>query len=417
MPEIKILDVYRGNELIGQLFNDTPLKFIYSDSCLKQGGEDISPNIGLSKAEHTGPPVEAYFENLLPEAGIRELLKMKYHVSSVFGLLNAIGGDTASNLTLLPHGELPKASQYRDVTWAEIEESIRNPNERTYNTQANEGVRISLAGAQKKMTILIKPDGSPAQPMDSSPSTHILKPDIMGLEGVWSSAINETFVMKLANSQGIGVAEVEYQPIVSACLIKRYDRIVEKDGAIRKLHQLDLCQLEGKPSTIKYESDGGPSLAKCRHLLINNGVTAADLKRLLQWVFFNLFVGNNDSHAKNLSIYFVPDEGAKLTPFYDLLSTSLYPGLSRKFAFKIGGENEPSNITSEHIKKMADELKFKPKYVMEIAENISIGILNNVEGITSELNQVANVGTEQTMLERLNDQITSNTKKFQKRLF
>lgn len=417
MSEKKILDVFRGSELVGWLIDEIPLKFIYSDSCLEHGEGAISPNISLLKAEHSGQTVEAYFENLLPEAGIRELLRLKYHVTSIFGLLNAIGGDTASNLTLLPHGELPKAPKYQDVTWEEIEKSFSNPQEIVYPGQVVDGIRISLAGAQKKITILIKPDGTPAQPLDSSPSTHILKPDIKGIEGVWSSAINETFVMKLASSLKIGVAEVEYQPIVRACLVKRYDRITQSDGSIKRLHQLDLCQLDGKISTIKYESDGGPSLASCRHLLKNNGVTAEDLKRLLQWVFFNLFVGNNDSHAKNLSIYYLPDEGARLTPFYDMLSTSLYAGLSRKFAFKIGGENEPSKINSNHIKSMAEELKFKPNYVMDIAEEISTGILKNVEGITSELMHFANAGSDQTLLERLNNHIKDNTKKFQRRLF
>jgi HipA-like protein len=42
-------------------------------------------------------------------------------------------------------------------------------------------------------------DGSPAIPERSAPSSHILKPDIQGLRGVWGSAINETFCMQLAS--------------------------------------------------------------------------------------------------------------------------------------------------------------------------------------------------------------------------
>ena len=62
---------------------------------------------------------------------------------------------------------------------------------------------------------------------------------------------------------------------------------------------------------------------------------AVDLRHLVRWVFFNLYVGNTDSHAKNLSIYSVPGQGVKLTPFYDLMCTRLYPGLSPEFAFAI----------------------------------------------------------------------------------
>ena len=147
--------------------------------------------------------------------------------------------------------------------------------------------------------------------------------------------------MKLAYALGIDVAETYYQPIAKSCVIKRYDRIFDKTNQIIRLHQLDLCQLDGKPSNIKYESDGGPTLLRCSQLLKENGVPSQDTKRFIQWIFFNLYVGNNDSHAKNLSIYFPPEEGARLTLFYDLLSTSIYSGLSNNFAFRIGGENKP----------------------------------------------------------------------------
>lgn len=415
MAEVRKLDVFRGDKLVGVLIDETPLRFIYAEPVLVHGKEPISPAMGLGQAEYAGEVVEAFFENLLPEAGIRELLKLKYQVSSIFGMLMAIGGDTAGNLTLLPHGKLPEAPQYEKISWEEIAESFRDPNKTLPSGKTEDGIRISLAGAQKKISILVGADG-PYQPLDSSPSTHILKPDIKGIDGVWSSAINETFVMKLASSLKLGVAEVEYEPIVRACLVKRYDRITNNDGSIKRLNQLDLCQLDGKLSTVKYESDGGPSLARCCQLLRDNGVPASDMKRLIQWVFFNLFVGNNDGHAKNLSIYFLPGEGVKLTPFYDLLSTSMYPGLSRKFAFKIGGENLPAEIRSNQVTEMAKELNFKQKYVMKIAETIADDILINIDDITAKLMPVANLGSDRTLLERLNAHIKRNTIKFQKRI-
>jgi serine/threonine-protein kinase HipA len=179
----------------------------------------------------------------------------------------------------------------------------------------------------------------------------------------------------------------------------------------------DLCQIDNKPSTIKYESDGGPTLLRCRELLSQSGVDAADTKRFIQWIFFNLYVGNHDSHAKNLSIYFAPKQGVRLTPFYDLLSTSLYPGLSRKFAFNIGGESKPSSINKNQIIAMANLLGFKPQYVLKIAEEISNNLLEVLNGISDEINAMASLGTEKTMVERLNQHIASNTKSFQKRLF
>ena len=146
-------------------------------------------------------------------------------------------------------------------------------------------------------------------------------------------------------------------------------------------------------------------------------MAAADTKRFIQWIFFNLYVGNNDSHAKNLSIYFAPKQGIRLTPFYDLLSTSLYPGLSRKFAFSIGGESKPSNINKDQIIAMAKLLGFKPQYVLKIAEEISNNLLEVLNTVSDEISTIASVGTEKTMVERLNQHISSHTKNFQKRLF
>ena len=417
MSVVQKLSVYRDSELVGTLFNETPIKFVYDTAWRQNHKESISPRISLSQVEHSGQAVESYFENLLPEAGIRDLLKLKFQVTTTFGLLSVIGGDTASDLTILPEGEAPQPPQYKAITWQDIADEFTQQQGVIHNIQEEDGLRVSLAGAQRKLSICIDNDGNPLLPLGCSPSTYIIKPDIKGVEGVWASALNETFTMKLAAKLKIGVAEVDYQPIAKACVIKRYDRLLDANGQIKRLHQLDLCQIDGKPSTIKYESDGGPTLLRCRELLSQSGVIAADTKRLIQWIFFNLYVGNNDSHAKNLSIYFSPKHGVRLTPFYDLLSTSLYPGLSRKFAFNIGGESKPSNIHKDQIIAMSELLGFKPKYVLKIAEEISNDLLTLLDVVSDEINVIASPGTEKTIVDRLNQHISSNTKSFQKRLF
>lgn len=417
MSVVKKLAIYRDNELVGTLLDESPIKFVYDTAWRQNHQEAISPNIGLTQAEHSGQAVESYFENLLPEAGIRDLLKLKFQTTTTFGLLSVIGGDTASDLTILPEGEAPQPPQYKTISWQDIADEFTQQQGVIHNIQEEDGLRISLAGAQRKLSICIDPDGNPLLPLGSSPSTYIIKPDIQGIEGVWASAINETFVMTLAAKLELGVAEVNYQPIAKACVIKRYDRLLNANGDIKRLHQLDLCQIDGKPSTIKYESDGGPTLLRCRELLTQSGVVAADTKRFIQWIFFNLYVGNHDSHAKNLSIYFSPKHGVGLTPFYDLLSTSLYSGLSRKFAFNIGGENKPSIIHKEQIIAMSELLGFKPKYVLKIAEDISNDLLALLDVVSGEINVIAPAGTEKTMVERLNQHIASNTRGFQKRLF
>lgn len=413
MEEVKKLDVYRGNQFIGQLINGNQLQFIYSDTWINKKNTAIIPTLSTSKKEHIGETVDSFFENMLPEAGIRDLLKLKYQVSSTFGLLYEVGGDTASDLTILAEGKQPTKPEYQRIEWSDVFTSFKNQQGVIATAMEKKNIRISLAGAQRKMGIVIRNEKL-FLPLGNSPSTYIIKPDIERVEGVWASATNEAFVMKLAESLDLGVAKTFFQPLAKACVIERYDRIQE-DQMIRKIHQLDLCQLDGKTSNIKYESDGGPSLKRCYELLKEYGVPAKDLKRFIEWIFFNLYVGNYDSHAKNLSIYFPEQEGARLTPFYDLLCTDIYPGLSRNFAFAIGGENRPSHLELMHLKLMAKELLVKENFVLEIGQKISNQILASIEIIYENLVTCVPKGGELTMLERLNEHIIKNTKKLQKR--
>jgi len=416
MTAVDALDIYHADRKVGRLFDERPLRFLYDDTWLNQASAHaISPSVPLRSGDHTGDAVHAFFENLLPEGHVRKFLQVSRHATTVFGLLRSVGGDTASGLTILPQGERPAPARYRPTTWQEIAARLRNTAVPALVSENAEGARISLAGAQDKLLLTVMPNGSPAIPEGAAPSTHILKPDIRGLDKVWSSALNETLVMQLAASLGLGAAQASYQRDTRACLIERYDRVPGDDGELIRMHQLDLCQLAGKPSDVKYESDGGPSLAQCRAMLGSMGVGAADLKRFLQWVLFNLCVGNNDSHAKNLSVLQTAGGKYRLAPFYDLMCTAIYPGLARNFALSIGGEMKPGAIGPEQLDAMARELGFAGRYVRTVGVALTSalpGVLAQVQAALSE--QVA-AGTERALVERLGRWINTNTQKLAKR--
>lgn len=118
-------EVYRGAELVGYLYNDHPIRFAYDETWCLHHTEYVSPNIGIYQPEHSGKAVEAYFENLLPEASIRDLLKMKHQVTTTFGLLSVIGGYTASDLTILPEGVQTKPPEYQSITWQDVADEFQ----------------------------------------------------------------------------------------------------------------------------------------------------------------------------------------------------------------------------------------------------------------------------------------------------
>ena len=177
--------------------------------------------------------------------------------------------------------------------------------------------------------------------------------------------------MRLAAAVGLKVPSVTLldgpHPLY---LVERFDRVVV-EGGVQRLHQQDLCQAHGLTSAFKYESDGGPTLAAHVHLVQkSSSVPIKDLEQLLMWFWFNVLIGNNDCHAKNLSLLNTPT-GLRLAPFYDLLSTALYRGLSPRFSYSIGGCWLWHDLKLKHIALLATELRVPARRLHKLGAELS----------------------------------------------
>ena len=167
--------------------------------------------------------------------------------------------------------------------------------------------------------------------------------------------LNEFTCMKLAKAVGLNVAEVDLLPVdgQTHLLVTRYDR---KAG--ERLHQEDFCQALAIDAENKYESEGGPSLMQCAQLIrAYSHKPAADILQLVRWILFNVLIGNCDAHGKNIAFLYTPK--CQLAPFYDLLSTQCYEGLSDKFSMKLGGENRLDWLQKRHFERFAKEIGVK----------------------------------------------------------
>ena len=137
-------------------------------------------------------------------------------------------------------------------------------------------------------------------------------------------------------------------------LIERYDRFKDERGFIKRLHQEDFCQALGIVSEMKYQNEGGPNLAQCFDLVRRvTKPSAPHILRLLDGVIFNALIGNHDAHGKNFSLLCTA-KGPVLAPFYDLLSTAVYPKLSTKMSMKIGDKYKYTEVTAKHWGQFAD---------------------------------------------------------------
>ena len=399
------LDVLVEGQLVGTLHNKEPLTFTYSEDCL--GGLLRNPFanvIPLESGDIATPAVLAYFENLLPEGDQRRALQELHHVSTVFGLLSKAGWDTAGAVVLRPTGTADKQPSYTQKSWADIAQIIDG------HGPHNDSSNVSISGAQYKLLLSLDNDGNPLLPVGSTPSTHILKPDIQR-EGrkIWASAINETILMRMAAKCGLPVAPVDYVASVKSCLVRRYDRVM-KDGHVLRIGQSDLCQLLKKPSNVKYETDGGPDFASCyAHVKASSKNPIVDCENLVKWIFFNLYTGNNDSHAKNLSML-QEDRGHRLAPFYDLMCTTIYPGFSSSFAFKIGNTFKPGEIGKNQLHAFATSIGVSEKFMLKRAADMSEKIVPAMQQSIQELHEAMGPA-EETMAERLVHEISGICKK------
>ena len=213
-----------------------------------------------------------------------------------------------------------------------------------------DGIRLSLAGAQDKLPVIVR-ENRIGLPQASTPSTHIVKAPIGRLDG---SVANEAFCLALARELSIDAPYAVPRRAGSQefLLVERYDRRFTGERHER-LHQEDFCQATGVPPELKYEREGGPGLTACFDLVREAAsVPAGDLLALLDAVTLNFLIGNHDAHGKNFSLLYDAD-GTRLAPLYDLVSTAVYPGLSRKMAMKLGGEYRPDYVMRRHVDRFA----------------------------------------------------------------
>ena len=390
----RILDVYLHNDLAGHLIQDPggQMVFEYVETWLnKPGATALSQSLPLRQKRFNRNECRGFFAGILPEQSKREIIARNLGISARndYAMLEQIGGECAGAVTFVPAGQpLPERNySYRKLSTEELAGILREL-PRHPLLAGEDGIRLSLAGAQDKIAVRIE-GADICLPLGGAPSTHILKPAVERFEGV---VFNEALCLKLASAAGLPTATVEirHDEGIDYLLVERYDRVHRESSGksvVERLHQEDFCQAQGIVSEMKYQKEGGPSLKQCFALLREvSGTPVVDLARLLDVVIFNYLIGNNDAHGKNFSLLYhgigTNDPEIRLAPLYDLVSTIYYPELSRNMAMKIGGEYSSEKVMPKNFEKLAEEARLgKPlvsSRVRELADRV-IAALPKVE--------------------------------------
>lgn len=388
---MRALDVYIDRDKVGQLGEGDGLwTFRYEPSWANSATAfDLAPQLPRRQLEHvdggTRRPVQWYFDNLLPEEGLRKAVAREAAMrdeQDAFALLEYLGAESAGSMTLLPPGQaLPQAAALQPLPDAALGARIANIPRVTLTHGAPK--RMSLAGAQHKLLAVCRGDEL-FEPVGATPSTHILKPNHPSPGAYPESAFNEHLAMQLARQAKLDVPAVALryvpQPVF---VIERFDRVVSwpKDTtlppAVQRLHIIDACQLLGKDRTFKHSGASLDALVSIIQVSTNKASTRQALYR---WLVFNVLVGNDDCHLKNLSFH-VDADGIRLAPHYDLLCTGAYQ--SRAIAdeqgfwpevpmvFELPGAKTFGQVTRRALLEAAGVLKLPEKVAIRILDDVA----------------------------------------------
>lgn len=332
------LEVWLYGKLIGQLsepnWGRMRLDFaVGAETHFGRGSPVLSTSMPVDTTRHPrGDLVRAFFTGLLPEGPARDMISREFGVElgDRYGLLAAIGRDCAGAVVIQPEGSgVPGAAGHViPIAGHDLERLVAGLGERPLGADPDRGIRISLAGVQEKLLLARTWDGRWGRPVAGAPSTHILKPQDMRFEGY---AAAEDFCLRLAHRLGLSetqseTVEVAGRPVL---VVSRYDRRLDDEGNVERVHQEDACQALGIDEVSggdKYEARGGPSLRSFARILADFAPPKAR-EKLLALTTLNVAVGNADAHAKNVSVMHAPDGSVLLASAYDITPTTFYRGI------------------------------------------------------------------------------------------
>ena len=288
--------------------------------------------------------------NLLPEGSLRELIAqgLKVHVDNEFHLLTYLGADLPGALIAepmepddVPDGVLHTHGKARAIRFDKV------PPEN----------KFSLAGVQMKFSMKEK-DGR----------YNLSKGDVLGDWIVKTPStkhkdvpLNEYTAMKLAEFVGIDIPEIklvelnklENLPQINlpdeklAFAIKRFDR----DDDVR-IHMEDFAQVLVKYAHEKYNTANYEQIGRIIYGYSAEGL--ADAQQFARRLLVNILLANGDAHLKNWSLIYADKITPRLSPAYDIVTTSVYVDGERHYALNLGKTKDWYEVSMAHFESWAD---------------------------------------------------------------
>lgn len=350
------------------------LRFTYDDAYRAHpDATPLSLSMPVQVATHPDRVLVPWLWGLLPDndAVLRRWARTyRTSATSPFGLLaSPVGEDCAGAVQFARPDALERLlARPGHVEWltdADVASRLRDLRRDTASWLGNNpSGHFSLAGAQAK-TALLRADGRWGIPSGATPTSHILKPAVDGLD---DHDLNEHLCMSAARKAGLLVARTSIARFddETALVVHRYDRL-DAEGRLLRVHQEDLCQAMAVHPARKYQSEGGPgpeSVASLIRRVMSPSRADEAVGRFVDALAWNWLIAGTDAHAKNYSLLLSGGQ-ARLAPLYDVASALPYwDERELRFAMKIGGDYRVASYRNTWP-KAARQLKLDPGAVVD----------------------------------------------------
>jgi serine/threonine-protein kinase HipA len=349
---------------------DGRTEFVFSSDYLTAGerpvlGQYVEDHLDTIHRSQTQLP--AFFSNLLPEGGLRELLARRAGVHRDRELpLIALLGEDLPGAVVVRRVDDPAGAPADDPAASENDDQM--PDAAGPQHQA---LRFSLAGAQLKFSVLYGPaTREPTLPIDGRGGNWIAK---LPSDTYPNVPEHEYEMMRWAGRTGITIPEVELvtvgeiaglpiqiDPSRHVFLSRRFDR--PEPG--KRIHQEDFAQVANVRAAERYGVLSHASIAR----IVRSVAGEEDLDEVIRRTAFNVLIGNGDAHLKNWSLTYPDDIHARLSPAYDLVATVTYIP-DDKLGLKLSRENRFQEIRLFHFERLADKVGISRDRVTRIVRD------------------------------------------------
>ncbi len=357
------LNVNVQDTLVGELTNESD-KFIFSYN--QNASDFVSLTMPVRVEQYANNRLLPIFEMHLPEGYLLSIIKKhfsKLTKTDDFGLLNLMSRSIHGRIT---YGEV------RDRKNAlELSELLNPASENLFEELVSKfALNSALSGVQPKVLATVQNKAT-------------LKYDDYIVKS-WGNeypqlALNEYYCMNIIKYAAIDVPEFYISDDDKLFIMKRFD--IQSNGV--KLGFEDMCVLQAKQRDDKYEGTY-EQIIKTIKTFVSPKHKRSSLKQFFKMVVINNIIQNGDAHLKNFALLYSDVNNIKLSPAYDVVSTTAYitndiPALhllgskkwwSKKYLLKFGIENCDLSPT-ESEKLYAQCITAVDKVIVEIEERIT----------------------------------------------